>query len=444
MLGRITFAVTAAPSLSVIVGHVDTLALEGWHVDVVVGEPVDAALFPRASVHVLPMSRGTSPMSDTRALGRWTSLLRRLRPDVLVAANPKASVLALTAARMVGVPNRVWWVWDLRHHDRASAWRRRIQLAADRLATVTVAGSASLADALVDAGAAHRPLVLGYGAVAGVDLDVFYPAADAAPAEPRDPAANASDLPSWATTAPRPPSTPAAARPKRLPTALCAGRLAADRGLDYLTEIWPQVQSRVPDARLLIAGEIDRLEPPGAALEFLVNHPSVKFLGYTAELADTLRGVDVLLEPAACAWLPEVVLEASASAVPVVGWDVPGLRDTVDAGRTGELLTPGDTAAFVEATADLLCEPARAGAMGAAAREWVGERFERSRVEELFAELMVSLLVSETPTRAGAEPTSPTAAEPATGTAAEPVPAEVDLRSRSHSRLRRVTGLRRH
>lgn len=398
MPGRITFAVTAAPSLAVIVGHVDNLARLGWHVDVVVGEEVDPALFPRADVHVLPMSRGTSPAADARALAKWTTLLYRLRTDVLVAANPKASVLALTAARMVGVQHRVWWVWDLRHHSRAGRFRRRVQLAADRLATVTVAGSSSLADAVVAAGARRRPLVLGFGAVAGVDLDVFYPAGEH-PLDARPPAtAGATEQPAWAAVPPRITPTPTAP-----PTALCAGRLGGDKGLDYLTEVWPQVQAAVPEARLIIAGEPDPLDPPGAALEFLTAHPGVTTLGYVDDLADLLRHATVLLEPTAHDWLPEVVLEASAVGVPTVGWDVAGLRDAVADHETGYLLPRDDVAGFIDATAALLADPGLAATMGAAARTWVAGRFERGVVEDLFAELIAGLMSDGRPLAAPAD-----------------------------------------
>ena len=408
MPGRVTFAVTAAPSLSVIVGHVDYLAEQGWQVDVVVGEAVDRALFPRAGVHVLRMRRGTSPASDARALAEWRRLLKRLRPDVLVAANPKASLLALAAARSVGVPQRVWWLWDLRHFDRASRMRRRVELAAERLATVTIAGSASLADEVVAAGVTHRPLVLGSGAVAGVDLDVFYPADGPTPEESGD----FLDLRESSRATPRP------------PTVVCAGRLAGDRGLDYLTEIWPQVQSQVPAARLIIAGGSDPLDPPGPALEFLIAHPGVEFRGYVEDVAELLRGCDVLLEPATSAWLPEVVLEAAATAVPTVGWNVPGLRDTVDA-QTGILLSPGDVAGFVDATTALLTDPARARAMGAAAREFVAERFERTRVERLFAELLEGLVDERVAEPRGSG--NPQAG--GDGTSEVPVTPSIDLRS---------------
>ncbi|MDQ1250154.1 MAG: hypothetical protein QG597_4533 [Actinomycetota bacterium] len=422
MPGRITFAVTAAPSLAVIVGHVDNLAELGWHVDVVVGEPVDRALFPRADVHVLPMSRGASPLADTRSLAKWTALLRRLRPDVLVAANPKASVLALTAARIVGVPHRVWWVWDLRHHSRTGRVRRRVQLAADRLATVTVAGSSSLADAVVAAGARRRPLVLGFGAVAGVDLDVFFPA-DAAPDAPFDAVIRRLDAapPGSAATpgdsAATPGGSPATAA---VPVALCAGRLGGDKGLGFLTEIWPQVQVAVPEARLVIAGESDPLDPPGAALEFLAARPGVTCVGYVDDLADLLRHATVLLEPTAHDWLPEVVLEASAVGVPTVGWDVAGQRDAVADHETGYLLPTGDIAGFIDATTTLLADPDLARRMGLAARDWVAGRFERSAVEDLFAELVEGLISDGTH---GRHP------EPTPGRSA--AVAEVDLRTPS-------------
>src|SRR5205807_6394305 len=65
---------------------------------------------------------------------------------------------------------------------------------------------------------------------------------------------------------------------------------------------------------------------------------------------------------------PMVVLEAFARGVPVVGTDVGGTPELVRHGTDGLLVPPDDAAALAAALTTLLDDPARARAMGKAAR----------------------------------------------------------------------------
>ena len=361
---RVLFAVTARSALSVITGHIDHLATLGWHVDVVVGEPVASSVFPRANVIVLPMRRDASARSDARALRQWISLLKRIRPDVVIGATPKAAVLSLTAAKLTGVPHRVWWAWGVRGERLASPLVHRLEAHAARLATVSVAASDSLAEATLVAGSRVRPLVLGAGAIAGVDLDVFY----------------RSSLPGATPTH------------YDQPVAIYLGRLARGKGIAELADVWRQVSLKIPEARLIVAGEADLLDPPGAPLTELRAMPSVDMVGHSDDAAALLRYADLMIFPCARDGLPAVVLEAAASEVPTVAWDVVGVRDAIVGGVTGSLVPAGDTAAMADAVVGHLRDRDRTRLMGAAARAHVADRFERTRVEASFAALLATMM----------------------------------------------------
>jgi phosphatidylinositol alpha-1,6-mannosyltransferase len=66
-----------------------------------------------------------------------------------------------------------------------------------------------------------------------------------------------------------------------------------------------------------------------------------------------------------------VYLEASASGLPVVGGDSGGAPDAVLEGETGYVVDGRDVTALSGRLADLLSDPAKARAMGAAGRAWV-------------------------------------------------------------------------
>lgn len=88
-----------------------------------------------------------------------------------------------------------------------------------------------------------------------------------------------------------------------------------------------------------------------------------------------------------------VLLEAAASALPIVATDVGGNRDIVEDGHTGILVEPHDPAALWNAMAEVMdMPPARRAALGAAGRAAVRERYELDRVVGLWVELYHRLL----------------------------------------------------
>jgi glycosyltransferase involved in cell wall biosynthesis len=69
-----------------------------------------------------------------------------------------------------------------------------------------------------------------------------------------------------------------------------------------------------------------------------------------------------------------VVIEANAVGTPALGYDVPGIRDSIRAGETGVLVPAGDADALGQAAAALVSEPERYDRLRRAAIEW-GEGF---------------------------------------------------------------------
>lgn len=134
----------------------------------------------------------------------------------------------------------------------------------------------------------------------------------------------------------------------------------------------------VPDAELLVAGGPDAAEL-GADPEAVRLTERARELG-VAERVHLLGRVDHDDVPAlvssadvvvATPWYEPfgiVPLEAAACGVPLVGSAVGGLLDSVVDGTTGLLVPPRDPDALAAALRDLLADPSRRRAFGAAAR----------------------------------------------------------------------------
>ncbi len=162
------------------------------------------------------------------------------------------------------------------------------------------------------------------------------------------------------------------AEPEGPPYFLFLGRLEAHvKGLDLLLEAFNSLHRRHAEARLVIAGS----GPDEAALRQEVQRRglegAVEFVGRVAGQ----RKADLLGQCLALAMSSRreswglTAMEAQACAKPVVGFEVPGVRDAVRQGETGLLVPAYDTEALSQAMARLLGDPALRRRLGTAGRE---------------------------------------------------------------------------
>ncbi|ALC24674.1 glycosyltransferase family 4 protein [Streptomyces pristinaespiralis] len=157
---------------------------------------------------------------------------------------------------------------------------------------------------------------------------------------------------------------PAARSPRsRTPMFLALGRLVDYKRVDLLLRLWERVRP-VTGGRLVVVGD----GPERARLERLAGE-GVEFTGHVPEEEKhrLLCESWLLLHPAAVEGWGLVVTEAGARGTPTLGFDVPGLRDSVQDGVTG-LLCRGESS-FAAAWCTLALDCDRREDMGKAAAE---------------------------------------------------------------------------
>jgi glycosyltransferase involved in cell wall biosynthesis len=151
------------------------------------------------------------------------------------------------------------------------------------------------------------------------------------------------------------------------------GRLASEKNQKLLLEsLAGALHER---ARVVIVGEGPERGALAAAAAGLNLTPWVHLTGARADVQRLLAAFDVFALPSISEGLPLVVLEAMATALPIVASRVGGVPDVILEGETGLLVPPGDRAALRSRLLELAADRAAADALGARARRVALERY---------------------------------------------------------------------
>jgi glycosyltransferase involved in cell wall biosynthesis len=166
--------------------------------------------------------------------------------------------------------------------------------------------------------------------------------------------------------------TPAPERRAERPTLVFLGRLKAYKRVDLVLDALQLLVADGLDVQLLVAGEGEEERSIRARAARLGLADRVEMLGFLDEDAkrDLLRR----------AWLHVLTsskegwgisnLEAAACGTPSVVSDAPGLRESVQDGRTGVLVPHGDVKALAAAIGRLLRDPDSRERLGRQARSF--------------------------------------------------------------------------
>jgi glycosyltransferase involved in cell wall biosynthesis len=308
-----------------------------------------------------------SPLAAFWRLARW---LRAHPCDVLMAYMFHANLAARLVRPFAGVPRVVCservvgWESPLRVAlNRATRWM------ADAITTNSAAGVRFWADRL---GLPESRLHLIYN---GVDVAAF---------SPRE---NRSDAPG--------------------PVVIGnLARLHRKNGQETLLEALDALASMpdLPPWRCVIAGEGPDAEALARTIARRSLEGRVELAGHVSDPVPFLRGVELYVQSSTAEGLPNAVLEAMATGIPVVATAVGGTPEVVEEGKTGWLVPAGDAIRLAERIAALLRAPAERAAMGREGRRRVEQRFSTTRMIAETERLLDELLATSAADRASSRP----------------------------------------
>jgi glycosyltransferase involved in cell wall biosynthesis len=159
------------------------------------------------------------------------------------------------------------------------------------------------------------------------------------------------------------------------PFIMMLGTLSPNKGQQSGIRALGALLSYFPKAKLMIVGDgAYRPELEGLISEMGLKS-SAELMGRRNDAFEIMRTVHLFWHLSESEGLPMVVLEAMASGLPVVGFDVRGTRDLVVDGETGFLVPFGDIRMVVQRTIELLGDDSAYQRMSKNARERVLKQF---------------------------------------------------------------------
>ena len=280
-------------------------------------------LDPRITLRPLAaaeLSRGLAEMfsKNFARISRLRASLRELRPDAVVAFMTEANVVALSAARGLGMP--------------------------------------------VVISERNQPDRPGLGLVHKIARRLTYPLASAIVVQ-------TEGIADWAEARFRVPvhvipnpvprtSGGGGGQAAGTPTLVSLGRLTNQKGLDLLIESFAALAGKHPNWRVVIYGE----GPERAPLTRLVAKRGlaerISLQGVTKDVPGALRQASLFVLPSRYEGYPNALVEALACGLPIVATDCPGATaEILKDGLHGMLVPAGDVSALTRALDTMMSSP---------------------------------------------------------------------------------------
>ena len=276
-------------------------------------------------IHYKPISmkRGIS-FDGIKAIVEMRKYFKREKFHLVQYSTPNASCYASIAAKLAGVPCRLYCQWGIAYVGFQGIKRNifkqieklvckcSTQIEPDSFGNLNFSHSEKLYSS-------DKSCVIWNGSASGVDLKKF----------------DISQKSKWRDEIRQKYGIPQTAFVYTF-----IGRITRDKGINELFEASKSALESHKDIYILLVGNVEKCESVNAELyQWSQEEARIIYCGYTNEVEKYLAASDVYLLPSYREGFGSAVVEAEAMGVPVIVSDIPGPTDAMIHGMTG-LLTP--------------------------------------------------------------------------------------------------------
>lgn len=316
--------------------------------------------------HCISMKRSISLFYDLISLCQFIFFFFRERPKVVHGNTPKASLLSMLAARITGVPVRIYMCHGLRYQG-SCGFMRKLLMSMERLsclcATEVLCVSKGVRKTLIEDKicSSSKCKVILYGSANGIDLNLFDPDK-----------VNICGLRTQIGI------------PDKDFVFLFVGRIVKDKGINELTGAFNRLSKKYTNISLLLVGaEENKLNPISEEASIVIKqNPKIFAVGRKEDVKPYMLLSDTFVLPSYREGFGMVLIEAGALGKPCITTDIIGCNEIILPNENGVIIPSKDEEALYRAMEYFLLHPEEVERMAKKARPLITSRYDRKMVWE--------------------------------------------------------------
>ncbi|NQT30635.1 MAG: glycosyltransferase family 4 protein [Candidatus Saganbacteria bacterium] len=180
---------------------------------------------------------------------------------------------------------------------------------------------------------------------------------------------------------------------------LWLGRMAGNKGCDYMVKAMPKILAQFPDTKLVICGDGEERAHINSLIDKFGIRDSIEMYG----IVDFEKLVELFYKSLVYVFpsinrleaFGIVQLEAMANYTAVISSDIPGPNAVMEIGETGLLVPKQDPEAISDAVNSMLGDPERAIEMGKAGRRLVETKYDWKNIAQQVVDLYKEALAKK-------------------------------------------------
>jgi len=177
-----------------------------------------------------------------------------------------------------------------------------------------------------------------------------------------------------------------------LPVLVYAGRLERGKGLAMLLMAWQRVVKVGRESYLVVVGEGSEKDSLIDLAKQLQIIESVKFTGAVRDVNKYLQTGDCFVLPSSAEGLPNALLEAMATGLPVIATKIGGVEEVIENKKNGFLFEPGSVDQLAKGILTLLSQSDLAHKLGQQARRTIEENYAIDIISEKYLKLYAEII----------------------------------------------------
>lgn len=314
----------------------------------------------------VPMKRGIS-LGGIGAMLKMAKIFKREKFDLVQYSTPNASLYASIAAKLAGVPVRLYCQWGIAFVGFRGLKSKLLKMSEKLVCSLSTRVEPDSFGNLRfsrEQGlySEKKSSVIWNGSACGVNLDKF----------------DISQKELWCREIRR----KLGIEPDAFVYGFI-GRITGDKGINELFSAYRRLLHERSSTYLMLVGFMEKADSVDEELyQWAQNEKRVLFCDYTKVVEQYIAAMDVYILPSYREGFGSAVVEAEAMGVPVIVSDIPGPTDAMIENETGLVVKKADPDSLYEAMLDLKDDEQKRQRFGKAAQLFAEGKFEQTRLFE--------------------------------------------------------------